>query len=101
MRRTYKDVTFHPWEGDDYDNSPLGLRLLVLGESHYKHPDDKSPEEMTTVEAMNRGRHSDRFWVRLSNLIGKHQAPYQVKIWDSVIFYNYVQHIVGAGPRER
>jgi hypothetical protein len=101
MKRHFKDVRFKPWEGDDYDTSPLGLRLLILGESHYRSADDKSPEEWTTIEALKHGRHMHRYWTSISGIVGKHQPKYQVDIWDSVIFYNYVQHVVGTAPRQR
>jgi hypothetical protein len=94
-------VRFKPWEGDYYDNSPLKLRLLILGESHYRKNDDPEPEELTTIQALKLGRHTHRFWRNISALVGEHQESYQPDIWDSVLFYNYVQHVVGDAPRQR
>ena len=101
MKREFPKTTFKPWVGLYYDKSPLGLRLLILGESHYRSAGDKSPEEWTTNEALKHGRHTHRYWTRLSGVLGKHQQPYQADIWDSVVFYNYVQHVVGTAPRQR
>jgi hypothetical protein len=101
MNSRFPKARFKPWVGPYYKNSPLGLRLLILGESHYRSPDDKSPEEWTTIEALKQGRHTYRYWTRLSGLVGGYQPPHQVDIWDSVVFYNYVQHVVGTEPRQR
>jgi|GEM_PF-4626233 len=101
MKREYKTVRFKPWEGDYYDTSPLGVRLLILGESHYRAADDTRPEQWTTIDALKHGRHTHQYWTRLSCLVGKHKPAYQVDIWDSVVFYNYVQHVVGTEPRQR
>lgn len=102
--------TFDPWIGPLYESEGLdGLKLLILGESHYgphgsehadktkqvvaRHVSEKRYRLLTTTSKMTLGRggrgrlsHSDR-----------------TAFWDRVAFANYIQAFVGesAEARER
>lgn len=39
---TNSSVKFQPWVGDHYHSSRYGVRVMVLGESHYGEPEDYS-----------------------------------------------------------
>jgi hypothetical protein len=92
MSNKYKSVRFWPAVGCNYKNS--GLKLLVLGESHY--PWEGMPEEhLTTIKALE-GKGRYRFWKDIARLFNK-----GADFWDEVVFYNFVQELVGDGPRQR
>ncbi|HGF0767933.1 TPA: hypothetical protein ACF7ZB_000186 [Kluyvera georgiana] len=40
-------IKFKPWVGENYENSAFGVRILVLGESHYADPEDEPGEDWT------------------------------------------------------
>ena len=101
MERRFKVAKFHPWVGEHYDDSNLGSRLLVLGESHYRWVGMPDKRELTTIEALKASRHKHSFWRGLASLIGTHGRLEGSSLWDHVAFYNYVQHIVGTGARQR
>ncbi len=70
----------------------LGLRLLILGESHYPW-EGMPPIHLTTIAAF---KPSYRFRKAISNLFDQGQ-----NFWDDVIFYNFVQELVPVGARHR
>ena len=37
----FPGVTYHPWVGENYQQSCFGVRLLILGESHWEEREDK------------------------------------------------------------
>lgn len=39
-----KGVKFHPYVGDKYYDSHYGVRVMVLGESHYGDRQDMAPD---------------------------------------------------------
>jgi hypothetical protein len=111
--RPNKPWTFNPWNlhaDVEFD----GLRLLMLGESHYD--DSPKPERdpaiiaNSTVQAVrdwseNRDHRGQRFFPYIFETVtGATWAAAStdvVRFWKSIYFYNFVQEFVGAGPRAR
>lgn len=104
---------FQPWKGvawEKPDNMIGGLRLLVLGESHY-HDDasltGKFEENATTDTIITYAINgSTRFFNGIAHVLsGKPRSERSLqdaeRLWSSVAFYNYVPIYVGTGPRER
>jgi hypothetical protein len=93
MKRKYKSVQFWPVVGRKYKASKL--KLLVLGESHYPWKGIGGDLRHTTQWAMD-GKEGSILWKRVSGLFDR-----GADFWDDVIFYNFVQYLVGKGPRDR
>jgi hypothetical protein len=113
-----KNVFFYPHVGKNYETKGFnGLKLLILGESHYcgdecevcgKLPDNECSK--FTEEVLNRyfdykkGNVPHENWMttftRFTNVLLEEQADNVTVLdfWDSVIFYNYVQSST-KGPR--
>jgi hypothetical protein len=106
---------FNPWKGSNWglrSNLLGGVRLLVLGESHYTNPDHPElvgqcvPE--TTIEVVEDlaifGRH--RFFTGLTQIVSG-RPKWQMSreevqaVWSAIAFANYVPVFVGTGPRIR
>lgn len=104
---------FKPWIGTAWakpDNAIGGLRLLVLGESHYHDNPSltgKFEENATTDTILTYAINgSTRFFNGIAHVIsGKHRSERSLQdtenLWASLVFYNYVPAYVGKGPRER
>lgn len=99
-------VVFEPWIGSKYFNSNrFGVRVLILGESHYA-PDNASPtftSQIVRDEAQD-GRHS--FFTKVSKVLlglgnGWIDDETRSEVWEHVAFYNYIQGLVGKGSRIR
>ena len=101
-------VFFNPWKGDHYASSPVfGKKILVLGESHYQWDNNKPlvPESTRDfiIKGEIEGRWRKQFWTNIAvAFLNKRPTPEEKKdFWHSVSFYNYIQEIVGSGPRVR
>ena len=102
---------FLPWVGARYGEThapPLGsARILVLGESHYG--DESCQRESFTRDVVSEWvfHRRDRFFTKVAKLtLGLSTADWlsqdaSHEFWNSVLFYNYVQQIVGPGPKYR
>lgn len=104
---------FDPWLRPEFgraDNVLGGVRLLVLGESHYCDGDDahlvgKFRSGFTTeVVEKYALAEPQRFFTALSSLIAgrpKHElsASELGAIWDAVAFYNYVPRCIAKNAR--
>ena len=78
-------VHFQPWVGSGYERGIAGRKVLVLGESHYcARTEDDVPE--VTVNVIRDLLDPELDWQ------GK------ARLWNSVVFYNYVQTPL-SGPR--
>lgn len=93
---------FLPWIGPQYGSSTAGEpRILVLGESHWGNPNCRYPEFTRDVvrRAVFEGR--DRFFTKVAKLVrgvpvGAYlDTPSYRDFWNRVVFYNYVQELVG------
>lgn len=111
---TNKQVIFQPWIGKNYEckRNKLGIRLLVLGDSHYDDApsdDDFSQDEdwkefrkkhgeekLTEFVLLKWGRDENiryRFFTMVANVLldsSGDRNRQNSKIWDDVAFYNYV-----------
>lgn len=116
-------MSFTPWTGNNYEspiNKLSGIRLLVLGESHYR--DDPSSEAFSQDPCWEpyMNEHGEEnltsFVVKrwgqdlpfatytkvanvLLNLYGGPRNAQNREIWDHVAFYNYVSTLVPKGDR--
>jgi hypothetical protein len=93
-RKNFKYVQFHPAVGRSYAHSRFGLRIMVLGESQYHWHAIPRDRSQTTLAAIRSCDHYP-FWKKLSALFPPGE------FWSQVLFYNYVQHIVGWSARRR
>lgn len=101
-------VFFRPWVGRYYASGGLfGKRILVLGESHYGIG---APSRDTTrnvvgaylecPEAVSPELQSFKRFER--SLVGTvTDVRERRQIWDSLLFYNFVQEIATDAPRQR
>ena len=123
-------VKFKPWKGDNYEGRFLGKKLLILGDSHYCAKDENRNDACRSkgdcsYDCMNErcykmtydlirgeymeyrsGRaksagHLQTILTFEKNLFGYTPSPQEsLNFWNSVIFYNYIQHSQHQ-PRER
>lgn len=94
----YTHVKFKPWIGSQYKNG--NPKILVLGESHYGLPLDRSEPNFTSYLLGRHisGKDQSRFFTNIANMFGE-AAETRETFWQSVAFYNYVQGSVGHRPR--
>lgn len=111
MPHEFLSVQFRPYVGDSYRAGIMGMKVLVLGESHHHtcSKDDECREETETEKsAYHQGLtckviggwkdHPARS--PLSYNLPKIFAIKRFEFWYRVSFYNYVQSFVSA-PRQR
>src|SRR5437870_15307 len=104
-------VTFEPWKPPGEDPRFNGLRLLVLGESHYDEGKTYSPEvqkEFTKDIVKRWGTEAEGYQRFFANVYrtfndgdAHHTSDDYRNFWNKVFFYNYVQELVPGGARER
>lgn len=106
-------INFKPWVGKNYENGLFnGKKILVLGESHYCKIERSEggrchqfcTKELMTEECFNQTKDviseiKNQDWKSrtFSNfertIFGKIPSPEERELlWDSVIFYNYLQY---------
>ena len=96
---------FDPWVGSKYWTEGLsGVRVFVLGESHYGDAGTESRSFTTEVvkEWAQEKRH--RFFTvtqRLISGLGSETDEQRAEFWEHVAFYNFVQAFPGSEPRQR
>ena len=100
-------IRFQPWIGEHYHEADLyGLRILLLGESHYGKGDEDSSFTKRVVKKWGQDNHN-RFFTKIAKFIlnqgkgGNLSTAKRRAFWEQVAFYNYVQEIVGAKARIR
>ena len=108
LERT-KSVRFRPWIGEGYGKgNELGLpaRLLILGESHYKWEGMPKLLKKNTEAVVQNYLDLDKGWGGrfftkvVRTILGPDTAIEQKHpFFNSIAFCNYVQRIVGEGPR--
>ena len=110
-------VFFHPFVGKDYANGGIfGKRIMILGESHYcdesctdcgdcqLHRECMNFTQQVLDDYLNENKERQN-WMRTflkfeRSLVGEEtNQAMRLKIWNSVIFFNYLQAAMG-GPRE-
>ena len=99
--------TFKPWVGNKYWSDGLkGVRVLILGESHYGDEGTHNPDFTKEVVKEWGQEKRNRFFTVVQKLVlGQGAGPVSDEqrsdFWEHVAFYNFVQSLVGTGPRER
>jgi hypothetical protein len=103
---------FQPWVGEKWQQrtNALGIRLLVLGESHYC----RNPEEIgtcypnLTIDVVEQYAIAGpgRFFTGITQVLSGRKKWQLTQselsdIWAGLVFYNYVPVYVAAGPRVR
>lgn len=100
---------FDPWVPESEHSRLEGVRLLILGESHYEEPnkgvlDSSEKDPNFTIGIVRRwgaqpeGR--QRFFANLYEMVTG--EPWRLdadhdRLWQHVWFYNYVQALVSSG----
>ena len=100
---------FLPWIGLGYENGVInGLRVLVLGESHYSFglpPDQERGLTRLVIREELEGKMRHRFISGVTKaLIDRGAVDDRARfttLWNAMAFYNYVQEYAGDGPRKR
>ena len=111
------NIFFQPFVGKDYaDGGIFGKRIMVLGESHYcdegcadcgdcrLHRECMGFTQGVLRDYLDEGTERQN-WMRTfvkfeRSLVGEEtDQAMRLKIWNSVVFFNYLQVAMG-GPRE-
>ena len=111
------NIFFQPFVGKDYVNGGIfGKRIMILGESHYcdesctdcgdcqLHRECMGFTQQVLDDYLNENKERQN-WMRTflkfeRSLVGEEtNQAMRLKIWNSVIFFNYLQAAMG-GPRE-
>ena len=111
------DQMFEPWRGSDWgrpDNALGGVRLMLLGESHYGDAHEVGAQDPLMTQwvvrhYLNGGLASQAkgFFTKVAALLaGSTKAADgeeldREAIWSSVMFYNYVPVVVANSPGVR
>jgi hypothetical protein len=92
---------FLPWVGTQYASGINGQRLLVLGESHYSDDSRNAYPQLTRdIVARVVGGERFPFFTKIGSVIERSTKPTTFS-WQAVLFYNFVQQLVGAHARDR
>lgn len=96
---------FEPWVGERYLGEGLGgLRVLILGESHYGAAGTENPlVTRKVVEEHRTGTSAERHFTYIQRLVDPASAsnPSQserFQFWEKVAFANFVQEFVAESP---
>lgn len=111
------NIFFQPFVGKDYANGGIfGKQIMILGESHYcdesctdcgdcqLHRECMNFTQQVLDDYLNENKERQN-WMRTflkfeRSLVGEEtNQAMRLKIWNSVIFFNYLQVAMG-GPRE-
>jgi hypothetical protein len=98
-----------PWRGERWaqsDNPLGGLRIMILGESHYhgEAPIGTDVPDMTehVISSYLSDTTSVPFLSKIERLVMGDRAPWEPRdFWDSVVFYNYIPVVAANKPRQR
>jgi hypothetical protein len=100
----YQHVKFAPWKGKRYGRSKAGIKILVIGESHYRFA-TRIPKDLTRYVI---GKVSSRDWPARAALAGVERTFSSVlpdvnggEIWHEIAFYNYLQNWIGKNASDR
>lgn len=98
-------ANFKPFIGENYYNSKYGVRVLVLGESHYGDIGDESEDYTQMVVKNHAYTPGLPFFSRVTKLLRLSQDhptdAERYEAWQQVAFYNFVQEFVGEEGRIR
>ncbi len=99
---------YRPWVGRSYGrDSIFGIRLLILGESHYVNPqvEDNIDFTNTVIENHITGKQQFSYFTKIAKVLNEDQhevieLEVQEMMYSNVMFYNFVQELM-AGTRKR
>jgi hypothetical protein len=100
---------FQPWVGKAYRAEALsGIRVLILGESHYGSPEQQRCQfTQDWVASYANGSRNNRFFTTVTKLfLGTPSgvtltAMQRGDFWSKIAFYNYIQSFPGSTARVR
>ncbi len=98
--------TFEPWIGSKYVAEGLdGLRLLIVGESHYGSGTESADFTRSIVQKWGREKRH-RYFTTVAKLVLDRGSAYisdaeRADFWDRVAFTNYVQSFVDESAESR
>ena len=101
----FPGVTFHPWVGAHYGReSRFGVRLLLLGESHYDEDPECSDYGFTRDVVRTWGQQQrHRFFTVIAKVLRGSEDwiddATRSEMWEHVAFYNFLQSVVPAPRR--
>ena len=111
-----ENIFFQPFVGNNYGKGLFGKRIMVLGESHYcdkgcidcgkfsKHRDCMNFTNNVMHDYLDKDKTHEK-WMNTFKKFERSLVGYETdvedseRIWNSVLFYNYLQVAMG-GPRE-
>ncbi|EPJ3803550.1 hypothetical protein OND84_004196 [Morganella morganii] len=110
MTTNKSTVRFAPWIGSQYENGFLGLRILLVGESHYG---DKQHERPTVtpeiIKALALGerhpratrksprkKHFTLIMSAVKNVRQRFSDAQRREFWNSVAYYNFLQEFISS-----
>lgn len=106
-----QNVKFLPWIGNNYSLGILEKRILILGDSHYcANPATEAVPQLTQniiedlFDATSLFEPYKNTYTKFERALSGRKMPLsdkqgKRKVWDDVMFYNYVQEAI-LGPRE-
>ncbi|WP_298127030.1 hypothetical protein [Brevundimonas sp.] len=100
---------FQPWKPNDLDARFHGVKLLILGESHYEEPKEGVFDHNTVdpqftcsivrkwgIQPERRQRFFANLFEMMIGLAWTREGPHD-RLWQSIFFGNYVQALVSGG----
>lgn len=100
-------IIFKPWVGSKYVSSKFGVKIFILGESHYGDRHDEYDDfTVDVVKDWGKEKRLAFFTIIAKSILNYDSSNYlsdaeRSDFWEHVAFYNYVQKIVGEGARIR
>jgi hypothetical protein len=109
-------IYFWPWAGRNYAKAPLGVRLLIVGESHYEYDQLRwesgllMPRETTQHilgELIGPEQERRAHWTKIAiAVLGEkpRQSPPTgpvYEFWHAVAYFIFVQEAIGVDNRSR
>jgi hypothetical protein len=98
-----ESVVFCPWVGENYrkPQNCFGIRILILGESHYGNEDDKDAQFTSdVVQRFTQKGERHRFFTILAKVLLSKNRQVELNatelsaVWNSIAFYNYIQDLL-------
>jgi len=93
-----KNIILEPWVGENYANGVEGKKILALGDSLYGDEGNSSYKLVEHFITYKNGDTGHMNWMntytRFTNVILGEKADKKktIDFWNSIVFYNYVQH---------
>jgi hypothetical protein len=102
----FQHVYFLPYQGKNYGPvSQWGVKVMVLGESFYDREGQGQPPDMATrlVRDFGIGYERYAYYTRTAGVsLGRKPTDEEKRaFWHEVIFYSYIQELVGRSSRIR